>query len=309
MLQPGETSAPTALSTPRVFCRKCGYALVGLASRQCPECGRGFDLQDPRTFARRPPRGWVWRWGRRLLVLTLLLLLAAGAGIYWLWRGWQGEQKTIAQLRAQGQQFTVAPIGPDRLRWVLGARLGFLTERVDSALLHHLSAAQTEQLDLGSLTHIQKLAVLDCELSHRKLDSLAGLTRLRELSLYGLRIEKPDLAFLERLPALSTLLLQGQRVSNAALEPIGRLAHLKCLVIYDTNLTDADLQQLRGLASLEELHLDRNLISDAGLEHLQGLKSLKGLWIDQRLIDSPGMAKLKQALPGLKVMLFPQFFL
>lgn len=31
------------------YCRGCRYPVGGLDSRQCPECGRGFDLADPST--------------------------------------------------------------------------------------------------------------------------------------------------------------------------------------------------------------------------------------------------------------------
>lgn len=31
-------------------CRQCGYALHGLPSPRCPECGRDFDLADSATF-------------------------------------------------------------------------------------------------------------------------------------------------------------------------------------------------------------------------------------------------------------------
>jgi rubrerythrin len=26
-----------------MFCRQCGYQLVGLSENRCPECGRAFD--------------------------------------------------------------------------------------------------------------------------------------------------------------------------------------------------------------------------------------------------------------------------
>jgi hypothetical protein len=35
------------------YCLKCGYFLHGLIENRCPECGRSFDLADPRTFAKR----------------------------------------------------------------------------------------------------------------------------------------------------------------------------------------------------------------------------------------------------------------
>ena len=299
----GETdrTVPGASMTPRVFCKGCGYALVGLASCKCPECGRGFDLGDRRTFAQRPPRGWVWRWGRRVAGVVLLLLLAAGVGLFWLWWGWHAEQPTIAQLRGTGKEFTVRSIGSERLRSVLGKRLEDLTDRVDSVRMVRLGAAETNQLDFRTLTHIQKLILVECELSNSNLSHLAGLRKLKVLGLNSVRIEKPDLAFLETLPALSALQLKGKWVANSGVDHIRGLKHLQYLDLRETGINDDDLQKLRSLSSLDHLLISENPISEAGLEHLIALKSLRLLVIDETLLDSAGVAKLKQAIPGLEV--------
>lgn len=42
------TSSPVS---EQIYCRGCGYALQGTASRKCGECGHGFDLDQPSTFA------------------------------------------------------------------------------------------------------------------------------------------------------------------------------------------------------------------------------------------------------------------
>lgn len=81
MATESESSAPAIAATPRMFCKGCGYALAGLESRLCPECGRGFDPANRRTFARKPPRGWVWRWMRRATALLFLLMLTAFASV------------------------------------------------------------------------------------------------------------------------------------------------------------------------------------------------------------------------------------
>lgn len=41
-------------------CMSCGYFLVGLRASQCPECGRGFDPNDPATMADVPLRPTPW---------------------------------------------------------------------------------------------------------------------------------------------------------------------------------------------------------------------------------------------------------
>jgi hypothetical protein len=296
-----DSSAPALTTPPRVFCKGCGYALVGLQSNKCPECGRGFDLGNRRTFARRPPRRALWRWGRRVLAVVLLLLLTAGAGVGWLWWGWRAEQPTIARLQTAGGELSIGSIGPERLRWVLGERLGYLMDRVNDARVSSVGAVEAEQLDFGSLVHVQRLIMIDCELSNSSLSSLGRMANLKVLSLMSLRIEKPDLRFIEKLPGLTGLVLRGKWVGDAGFGHLAGLKHLTYLDLGATGMNDADLQYLQGLSSLVELHLYGNPISDAGLEYLKGLKSLRVLWIDDRLHDSPGVAKLKQAIPGLQV--------
>jgi len=299
----GETdrTVPGASMTPRVFCKGCGYALVGLASCKCPECGRGFDLGDRRTFAQRPPRGWVWRWGRRVAGVVLLLLLAAGAGLFWLWWGWRSEQPTITQLRGFNAILDFKPIGPERLRYAFGDHLRHLTDRVERVVVRNLGADEMARLDFRSLSHIETLVLLDCEVSNSNLSKLAGLAKLRELDLDNLRIERPDFKFLKELPALSALVLKGKWVGDGDFGQIGELNHLEGLTLRGTGMRDADLRKLHGLSSLQKLDLTDNVISDAGLEDLKGLKSLRFLWIDRRLLDSAEVAKLREAIPRLEV--------
>src|SRR5258708_9755694 len=46
------------------FCIGCGYRLIHLTVNRCPECGRAFDPDDPRTMSLGRP---LWRWQRWLL--------------------------------------------------------------------------------------------------------------------------------------------------------------------------------------------------------------------------------------------------
>jgi hypothetical protein len=66
---------------PVMFCRYCDYILDGLPSNRCPECGRNFDPDDPRTYRLRTPQSL-----RRRLVLAPLILLPIVAIATWVLR-------------------------------------------------------------------------------------------------------------------------------------------------------------------------------------------------------------------------------
>ncbi len=59
------------------FCLFCGYALRGLPSGICPECGRAFDPRNPKTFDHAARKTL-----RRRRVRLAVLLCAAGLVLY-----------------------------------------------------------------------------------------------------------------------------------------------------------------------------------------------------------------------------------
>lgn len=64
-----------------ILCKQCGYALKGLTSNVCPECGRAFDPDDPDTvkIALRvtpmPPFPW------KMVLLVAIGLCSIGPAI------------------------------------------------------------------------------------------------------------------------------------------------------------------------------------------------------------------------------------
>jgi hypothetical protein len=63
------------VDTSEPLCLACGYSLRSLSTNQCPECGRGFDLLDHRSFDT-PPRRARRRRRRILLCGAAVVLLA-----------------------------------------------------------------------------------------------------------------------------------------------------------------------------------------------------------------------------------------
>jgi hypothetical protein len=58
------TSAAPKLATQSndvLLCLDCNYSLIGLHANRCPECGREFNLQNPKTFNAERPLRWIDR--------------------------------------------------------------------------------------------------------------------------------------------------------------------------------------------------------------------------------------------------------
>lgn len=73
---PSNSAAP-----PGPYCLGCSYSLHGLTESRCPECGRGFDLDDPRTYRLEPlskmAAYWFFPPGRRSTWFPLILAIIA----------------------------------------------------------------------------------------------------------------------------------------------------------------------------------------------------------------------------------------
>ena len=78
-------------------CRGCSYALQGLESRQCPECGMAYDPANPRSMNMGRKPGWVARrlmapigWPMLLMMFIGTAAIAATTrpqeGNIWEWR-------------------------------------------------------------------------------------------------------------------------------------------------------------------------------------------------------------------------------
>src|ERR1035441_3994288 len=87
-----------------MFCRGCGYALIGLPGHRCPECGRDFDPANPRTFLAHPRRS-IMALIPKIAVVFVGLTLATACS-YFGNLAWQAHQESKAV------QFLEANLGP-----------------------------------------------------------------------------------------------------------------------------------------------------------------------------------------------------
>lgn len=196
---------------PATYCRVCGYCIHALPEPRCRECGTTFDLSDPKSYLRRPPRHigrWLVRVG--ILLAVILLPLAGGWGSYYY--GWRSEQSAISALQQRNYNITSTAIGPAWLRAFTPHPLAFIFERADSA--GYNSADYPESLDeqsLKALPRLQYLRNLRARLSAASppdsLASIAGIESLEELALEDGFVSDEALLSLARLPRLQKLRL------------------------------------------------------------------------------------------------------
>jgi hypothetical protein len=90
-------------------------------------------------------------------------------------------------------------------------------------------------------------------------------------------------------------------VDDATLAQVAKRDKLKRLYLDGTKITDVALRQLADLHELRELSLAHTAVTDAGLKEIEGLNSLRDLDVRDTKATHEGIARLKRALPDLKV--------
>jgi hypothetical protein len=205
----------------------------------------------------------------------------------------------------------------------LHVRGGEDAARINPALRHlrnlktlDFSGPRLSKAGLPDLRHLLRLEVLHFSggpVSDAGLESIGRATRLRTLTFYCCPgITDEGVAHLRGLKDLRTLRLYredfpgpGQpdrpRITDAGLEKLKGLTGLEYLDLMGQGITDAGLEHLKGLTSLKDLYLSGEGVTDQGLEHLRGLTRLRYLHLYRTGVTPAGEAKLKAALPMLRI--------
>lgn len=289
-----------------IYCNGCGYNLAGLEQSRCPECGRGFDTGDPRTFRRRPlRRGWV-RWGVRAGVLLVLLAGGSAGGLAWLHKDWRIDRDAIPAVTYPKQpvsarvtpNVTMTRIGPDWLQKLLGSHADLL-DRASGVNLRCHRIREEELAGIARLHHLRDLRLYYVGLTDQNLASLRDLKELRTLDLTGnAPITDEGLIHLRGLRNLHTIKLGLTKTGDGGMDHLASLRQLETIILDHTKITSAGLARLALLDHLKELSLRYTAIDDAGVAHLIRMRSLVSLTVTDTEIRDEGLQRLA-LLPNL----------
>ncbi len=126
--------------------------------------------------------------------------------------------------------------------------------------------------------------------------------KVLHVRLFRTAVTEEDLVRLHELPQIEMLLLQNTPLTDAGLAHLKGLTNLRILMINDTQVTDSGLVHLKGMSKLTILSLDQTHVTDAGLEHLKDLTNLGSLSLDSTQVTDVGVAHLK-GMTGLKSLM------
>lgn len=96
--------------------------------------------------------------------------------------------------------------------------------------------------------------------------------------------------------------LNQTRVGDKELQNLTGVGSLEYLGLYGTKITDKSLDHIATLDSLKELELSNTTVSDRGIEKLAALKGLKKLYLNGTSATDEGVKRLREKLPGCKVI-------
>ncbi len=133
--------------------------------------------------------------------------------------------------------------------------------------------------------------------------AIQGLPRLEQLSLYRSRIGDEGLKHLKTFPKLRRVPMGETLVTDRGLVHLKDLQQIEYIGLRANDVTDAGLVALKNLKTLTHLHLGETQVTDAGLEHLKGLSALGTLELWQTRATEAGAARLREALPQLRINL------
>jgi serine/threonine protein kinase len=144
-----------------------------------------------------------------------------------------------------------------------------------------------------------------CELDDAAVARLVDLRNAVAVGLSRTRITDATVETLARLTMLRHLNLDDTKLTNAGVHGLATLPRLEELHLARTGIDDDGVAAIVRHQSLKSLRLDGTAITDAAVDALSQIKSLTTLSLNMTAITTTGYFRLKEALPGCKIMWTP----
>jgi internalin A len=178
---------------------------------------------------------------------------------------------------------------------------------------------------LKGLTKLKEFGLFKSTAGDKAIESLAGSKEMTKLKLRASGVTSQGIQkHVGSFPKLTAIDLGETSIDDLALEAIAKttiddlnllrtpvtnagVSHLIALKLKRLNLDDIRginddvFESLVQMPTLEFLHLGKTDVSDGGIKKLAVLLNLKDLLINDTSVSDDAIAKLKQALSGLKV--------
>ncbi|WP_167547202.1 leucine-rich repeat domain-containing protein [Stieleria maiorica] len=210
--------------------------------------------------------------------------------------------ETLSEFHALDSiQVIDSPITDDGLRSLGGLHR---LKRLDIYRCKTISNAGVSEL--GRLEDLERLHLLQSNISDASLEILVRLRRLRELRLDG-KITDVGFGHLGNLQEMEYLDLHDTGVGDLSLATIARFRRLKSLDLWGTQISDEGLRLISNLPELEHLNIAFTKVTGAGLEHLADMSSLASVSVQiDHSVTLDRVKALKTKLPDCAISCWTQ---
>lgn len=300
------------------FCRSCWYCIDNIFSNSCPECGREFDINDPKTYRlTTKSRHYHRLFWKIILLLGFCFLLLTAVTIFKKYQTNRAKVE-IDKIAGLGTYMTTYNYPAQFWKYAHGQGLPYLE------YIYAFTADDEEFSDtkLAKVSHIAPhIAIWDLSSSNITASGIINIqnpSRVKWLNISDTSIKEDDLAFVSRfsnieilyldnldvttrmieslkeIKSIHTLSISGSSLNSETFRAIGELSNLGHLVLNQSKMGDDDLRYLNNLNDLLILQVSDASLSNHGLKHLAKITSLKIMYLKNTDISDEGIKHLFQ---------------
>ncbi|MEQ8787574.1 MAG: hypothetical protein RIC55_14820 [Pirellulaceae bacterium] len=171
--------------------------------------------------------------------------------------------------------------------------------------IRHTRLSKSDLEAISGLTALRKLGLHFCGITDEQMACVAPLASLQELRLSG-EFTGAGIVHLGKLPELETLALESAALESGHLESLGDLPKLNKLLLSGMIAwQEDDLRHLVGIRRLAWLEFEfGSRLTEAGARQLRRLPNLKTVVAPRFGADSDEIARLRKALPGVRIVCY-----